>query len=385
MAARVAAAVLGWGAPVAAWMASTATGAGAFFATAAGAAALSKFLGFLTNQANRSMNFSRAKATVEYVYAFMKKVLFEIVTVTDPRIKSGIVNFLAQIFSGKFSPTVMITLMTVACMNIVLRKNFSSGFSKLIIRLGNEILDALQNVGLHSGKGMYHILKKLAQLIEHMVSHYGRHILETIMYYVVGYGKYVKNPKTTTNVGVVIKDLQKAENNATAVLQNKANKVAAQTNSPKIKANSLPVLELRAQMAGMTAKHVKKMEALKAKTPGTNNARAMLKFQKMKNKREQEYKAHMEELQKKLNALKTPHGKVPSPPTAQQVAKINKAINTIANNSPSPNSNNNNNNNSPPKKKNTPAPSSAQKKSAINSLKRGYIKKQKRVHYAPGY
>jgi hypothetical protein len=58
----------------------------------------------------------------------------------------------------------------------------------------------------------------------------------------------------------------------------------------------------------------------------------------------------MEEYHKKIEALKTPRGRVPSPPTAQQVARINKVINTTANNSPSPNK-------SPAKKKNSPSPS----------------------------
>lgn len=366
--------VLGWGATIAGWAGAAATGAGAFIATGVGAAALGRMLTVATNQAGQAMNYSRAKATIEYVYAFMKRVLSETVTVTDPRIKSGIVNFLAEIFSGRFSPTVMITLICVACVNIVLRKNFSSGFTKLIIRSSNDILDALQNVSLHSGKGLYYILKKVAQLIEHMVSHYGRHILETILYYVIGYGKNVTNPKTTTDVRTVIKDLEKAENKATAVLQAKVNK----NNSPKIQANSLPELEIKAAMAGATAKHKKQMEMLQSKTPtNKSNHQGILKIKKAQFKKHLEYKILMEQYRKKLDAYKTPHIKVPSPPIPQQIAKINKSIHTIVKNSPSPN----NNNNSPSPKKKTPSPkfSPSQVYSAVAGLK-----KKKQVHWWNG-
>lgn len=297
--------------------------------------------------------------------------------------KIAVSRFISSVYSNSGrSFYVFIVLITVALANMVTRGEFGVKSNSAFFKLVEMVLDSAHNVGQKGFAGVYKLVQVFAQLVGFVWENGGRPALTRALRYASGYYKLLDNPTKINDTKPILQALKKAENKATAVLQNKANNVAAQTNSPKIAANSIAELEIKADMAGATAKHKKQMEALKAKTPGANNARAMLKFQKMKSKKEQEYKAHMEELKKKLNALKTPHGKVPSPPTAQQIAKINKAINTAANNSPSPNSNNNNN--SPVKKKNTPAPSSAQKKNVINALKQGYKKKQKKVHFAPG-
>ena len=269
-------------------------------------------------------------------------------------------------------------LITVAVVRILVGKEFVVGSSKLILKLADEVLNAAKNVASHGAKGFYFLVTKFSEFIGVVWENGGRPLLMRALRYASGYYKLVDKPQQQTTLAPILHDLQKAENKATAVLQNKANKVAAKTNSPKISANSTPELEVKAEIAVATVKHKKQMEALKAKTPSANNAAAMLKFKKFQFKKEQAYKAHIEELKKKLEALKTPIVKVPAPPTPQQVAKINKLINTVAKNSPSPNSSPSPNKTPSPKKK-TPSPkmktpSSAQLHSAISSV----IKKQKK-------
>jgi hypothetical protein len=102
----------------------------------------------------------------------------------------------------------------------------------------------------------------------------------------------------------------------------------------------------------------------------------ILKIKRAQYKKRQEYNALMEAYKKKLEALKTPRVNLPSPPTPQQVAKINKSIRAVANNSP-----NSNNNNSPtpspkPAKKKTHSPLSASHVySAVAGLKKAKKKK----------
>lgn len=262
--------------------------------------------------------------------------------------KIAVSRFISSVYSNSGrSFYVFIVLITVALANMVTRGEFGVKSNSAFFKLVEMVLDSAHNVGQKGFAGVYKLVQVFAQLVGFVWENGGRPALTRALRYASGYYKLLDNPTKINDTKPILQALQKAENKATAVLQNRANRAAAQTNSPKIAANSIPELEIKAEMAGATAKYKKQMEALKAKTPNTNNARAMLKFEKMKSKKEQEYKAHMEDLKKKLAALKTPHVKVPSPPTPQQVARINKSINTAANNSPSPS----------PKKKNNPSPS----------------------------
>ena len=75
-----------------------------------------------------------------------------VIELVDPEIRAGVLRLLRSIVNGKFSPQVIITLITIACINVVRSKNFGSSASKVVFRLANEILDLLQNIGKQGGK-----------------------------------------------------------------------------------------------------------------------------------------------------------------------------------------------------------------------------------------
>ena len=294
--------------------------------------------------------------------------------------KIAVSKFISSVYSNSGNSFyVFIVLITVALANMVSRGEFGVKSNASFFKLVEMVLDAAHNVGQKGSAGVYKLVQVFAQLVGFVWENGGRPALTHALRYASGYYKLLDKPTHIKDTQPILKALQKAENKATAVLQNKSNKVAAKTNSPQIKANSLAELEIKAKMAGATAKHKKQIEALKAKTPGNNNAQAALKFHKLKNKKEQAYKALMEECKKKLEALKTPRVKLPSPPTPQQVAKINNSIRAVAKNSPNSNNNNSpnsNNNNSPtPSQKKTPLPLSA---SHVYSAVAGHKKAQKK-------
>lgn len=298
----------------------------------------------------------------------------------SPEERIAVSKFISEVYSNSGrSFYVFIVLITVALANMVTRGEFGVKSNSAFFKLVEMVLDAAHNVGQKGFAGVYKLVQVFAQLVGFVWENGGRPALTRALRYASGYYKLLDKPAKINDTQPILQALQKAENKTTAVLQNKANKAAVQTNSPKIAANSIAELEIKAEIAGATAKHKKQMEAFKSKTPSANNAAAMLKHKKLQFKKEQAHKAHIEELKKKLEALKTPHVKLPSPPTAQQVAKINKSINTVAKNSPSPNNNSPSPNKTPSPKKKTPSPkmktpSSAQLHSAISSV----IKKQKK-------
>jgi len=253
---------------------------------------------------------------------------------TDPKIRAGVLKMLTDIATGKFSPQVVITLVTIACINIVRTKNFGSVASKVVFRLANEILDLVQNVGRHGGKGIYFIINKLYHLIEYMTVHYGKHIVNTILYYLVGYGKISKNHGTTTSVKTVIANLNKAEKKVISPIQAKVNRASPQQN---LKGASAEELELVLKIQKYKETYEKTINKLVSEIPknlnNSDKVKKSIKIQRQIEKLKDMYDEKIKLLQTQLERIrqfrkKTP---IPSPPTKIQVNTLNKLVNKIVN------------------------------------------------------
>ena len=263
-----------------------------------------------------------------------------VIELVDPEIRAGVLRLLRSIVNGKFSPQVIITLITIACINVVRSKNFGSSASKVVFRLANEILDLLQNIGKQGGKGIYFILNKLYHLIEYMTVHYGKSIVNTILYYLVGYGKISKNHGTTTSVKTVIANLDKAEKKIISPIQAKVNRASPQQNLAGASAEELElVLKIQKFKEVYERSRNKLVSEIPKNLNNSEKVKKSIKIQKQIERLKENYDEKVEFLGKQLERIKQFRKKtpIPSPPTKIQVNTLNKLVNKISNKSASPN------------------------------------------------
>ena len=243
-------------------------------------------------------------------------------------------GYVSSLFSGSRSPYTMMVLVTVAIIRIIVGKEFVIGSSKLILRLADEVLNAAKNVTTHGGKGFYYMMKKFAELCEVIWENGGRPLLVRALRYASGYYTIVEKPQQAKDVAPILRDLEKAANKATAVVNKAAN----------VQANSIEELQLKLKMKLQEAKHKKLVTNINSKTPANlktpANAKTAIKYKLLRNRANQKHKMIMEELEKEMRRLKNLKSiqtvKVHSPPSPHQKNNITRLLAEIKANTPSP-------------------------------------------------
>jgi translation elongation factor EF-1beta len=285
----------------------------------------------------------------------VKNTVSSVMDSFDEKFQARVINYVTSFFNSTRSPYTMMVLTTIAVIRILVGKEIVIGSSKLILKLADEVLNAAKNVTGQGSKGFYYMMKKFAELCEVIWENGGRPLLMRALRYASGYYNVIENPQKAKDIAPILRDLEKAENRATAV----ANKVT------NVQANGVDELQLKLKMKLQEAKHQKLISTINSKTPGNLKTPANIKkaygLRKMKNKAVEKHNQIMEELEKELRKMKNLKSaqtvKVHSPPSPRQKNNINRLLSEIKRNSPSPSPSPNRT--TPKKKTYSPSPLSA--------------------------
>lgn len=323
-------------------------------------------------------NAARKKKFHEYIpkpsnVRAVKNTVSSVMDSFDEKFQARVINYVTSFFNSTRSPYTMMVLTTIAVIRIIVGKEFVIGSSKLILKLADEVLNAAKNVTGQGSKGFYYMMKKFAELCEVIWENGGRPLLMRALRYASGYYNVIENPQKAKDVAPILRDLEKAENRATAV----ANRVT------NVQANGIEELQLKLKMKVLEAKHNEAISKINSKTPGNlktpANIKEAMKLKKQKNAAIGKYKTNREVLENELKRLKNLKSaqtvKVHSPPSPRQKNNINRLLSEIKRNSPSPSPNRT----TPKKKTYSPSPLSASHVyPAVASLK---AKDKKKVHW----